>query len=138
MAGRTSLAYLGQEDIYLSYDPEITYFVEKYRGHTLFSSRIIRLQFPGDVTFGSEQILTVPRIGDIVTNMYLKIIPPIQNYLVLDSAGTLMFQYIDLYIGSERIERLYGEHAEMMFDLKIPEGKQKALSKLIGKNNRPY
>jgi hypothetical protein len=138
MAGRTSLAYLGQEDIYLSYDPEVTYFVEKYRGHTLFSSRIIRLQFPGDVTFGSEQILTVPRIGDIVTNMYLKIIPPIQNYLVLDSAGTLMFQYIDLYIGSERIERLYGEHAEMMFDLKIPKGKQKALSKLIGKNNRPY
>jgi hypothetical protein len=58
--------------------------------------------------------------------------PPGVN--VLDSVGTLMFQYIELYIGSELIERLYGEYIEMMFDLTIPKGKQPGLSFLDGKN----
>jgi len=52
---------------------------------------------------------------------------------VLDSVGTLMFQYVELYIGSELVERLYGEHIEMMYDLTIPKGKQPALKFLTGK-----
>jgi len=138
MAGRASLAFFGQEDIYLSSDPEVTYFVEKYQGQTLYSSRVIRLQFPGDnqVIFGSEKRLTVPRIGDLITKMYLKILPPAlpARTQVLDSVATLMIQYVELYIGSELVERIYGEFLEMMFDLKVSTGKQNALSKLVGKN----
>ena len=137
MAGRASLSFLGQEDIYLSSDPEVTYFVEKYVGQTLFSSRVIRVQFPGDntVIYGSEKYLSIPRAGDLITNMYLKIIPPTlpPGIQVLDSVGTLMIQYVDLYIGSELIERLYGEYLELRFDLTIPQGKQGALKSLIGK-----
>jgi len=138
MAGRASLSFLGQEDIYLSSDPEVTYFVEKFQGSTLFSSRVIRLQFPGDnkVTFGSERSLLIPRAGDLITNMYLKILGPSfsPGTLVLDSVATLMIQYVELYIGSELVERIYGEYLEIMFDITISEGKQKALSRLVGKN----
>jgi hypothetical protein len=52
---------------------------------------------------------------------------------VLDSVGTLMFQYVELYIGSELVERLYGEYIEMIYDLTIPKGKQPALKFLTGK-----
>jgi hypothetical protein len=142
MAGRASLSFLGQEDIYLTSDPEVTYFVEKFQGSTLFSSRVIRLQFPGDnkVTFGSERSLLIPRAGDLITNMYLKILPPSfpPGTLVLDSAATLMIRYVELYIGSELVERIYGEYLEMMFDLTISTGKQKALSQLVGKNLTPF
>ena len=138
MAGRASLAFFGQEDLYLSSDPEVTYFVEKYQGQTLYSSRVIRLQFPGDnqVIFGSEKRITIPRAGDLITKMYLKILPPPLpvGTRVLDSVASLMIHYVELYIGSELVERLYGEHMEMMFDLKISTGKQNALSKLVGKN----
>jgi hypothetical protein len=48
-----------------------------------------------------------------------------------------MIQYVELYIGSELVERLYGEHMEMNFDLKIQTGKQRALSKLVGKKLVP-
>lgn len=137
MAGRASLSFLGQEDIYLSSDPEVTYFVEKFTGQTLFSSRVIRNQFPGDntVTFNSERTLIIPRSGDLITNMYLKVFPPPlgPTTQVLDSVGTLMIQYVELYIGSELIERIYGEYLEMMLDLTIPRGKQVALKNLIGK-----
>jgi hypothetical protein len=137
MAGRASLSYLGQEDIYLSSDPEVTYFVEKYVGQTLFSSRVIRIQFPADntVIFGAEKALVLPRAGDLITNMYLKVFPPNlgAGVQVLDSVGTLMIQYVELYIGSELIERIYGEYLELKFDLTISTGKQKALQNLIGK-----
>jgi hypothetical protein len=68
--------------------------------------------------------------------MYLKILPPPLpvGTRVLDSVASLMIHYVELYIGSELVERLYGEHMEMMFDLKISTGKQNALSKLVGKN----
>ena len=137
MAGRASLSYLGQEDIYLSSDPEVTYFVEKYVGQTLFSSRVIRVQFPADntVIFGAEKTLVIPRAGDLITNMYLKVFPPSlgAGVQVLDSVGTLMIQYVELYIGSELIERIYGEYLELRFDLSISTGKQKALQNLLGK-----
>jgi hypothetical protein len=137
MAGRASLSYLGQEDIYLSSDPEVTYFVEKYVGQTLFSSRVIRIQFPADntVIFGAEKTLVIPKAGDLITNMYLKVFPPpLGNEVqVLDSVGTLMIQYVELYIGSELVERIYGEYLELKFDLTVSTGKQKALQNLIGK-----
>jgi hypothetical protein len=137
MAGRASLSYLGQEDIYLSSDPEVTYFVEKYVGQTLFSSRVIRVQFPADntVLFGAEKVLVLPRAGDLITNMYLKVFPPDfgAGVQVLDSVGTLMIEYVDLYIGSELVERIYGEYLELRFDLTVSTGKQKALQNLVGK-----
>jgi len=137
MAGRANLSYLGQEDIYLSADPEVTYFVEKYVGQSLFSSRVIRVQFPADntVIFGSEKELVLPRAGDLITNMYLKVFPPALGAAVqvLDSVGTLMIQYVELYIGSELVERIYGEYLELKFDLTVSTGKQRALQNLIGK-----
>jgi hypothetical protein len=62
MAGRASLSFSGQEDIYLSSDPEVTYFVEKFTGQSMYASRVIRNQFPGDnlVTFGSERTMVLP------------------------------------------------------------------------------
>lgn len=144
MAGRASLAYLGQEDLALSADPEVTYFIEKYAGSTQFSQRVDRVIFDeAGVNFGTENHITIPRSGDLITDMYLFIQMPTvpQNVSVLDSVGTLMVQYIELYIGSEIVERLYGETIEMKYDLEVPKGKQGVLAALFGKTltfqNRP-
>jgi hypothetical protein len=137
MAGRASLSFLGQEDISLSGDPEVTYFVEKYQGQTPFASRVDRVIFDEQgVSFGSQNHRILPRNGDLITNMGLYTVfpTPPAGVNVLDSVGTLMFQYVELYIGTELIERLYGEYIEMMFDLTIPKGKQPGLSFLDGKN----
>jgi len=133
MAGRASLSFLGQEDISLSGDPQVTYFVERYAGQTQFSQRVDQVIFEEQsVTFGSENHRILPRKGDLITNMYMLVqFPNIGT--VLDSVGTLMFQYVELYIGSELVERLYGEYIEMAYDLTIPKGKQPALKFLTGK-----
>jgi len=135
MAGRASLAFLGQEDLALSADPEVTYFIEKYKGSTQFSTRLDKVQFDnGVINFGQESIIYVPKSGDLITAMYLKVLfPNIGTTQVLDSVGTLMIDFIELYIGNLLIERIYGEFIEMKFDLEVPTGKQASLQGLIGK-----
>ena len=55
MAGRASLAFLGQEDLSLSSNPQVTYFIEKYTGATQFAYRVDEIQFQADYnTFGGE------------------------------------------------------------------------------------
>jgi len=137
MAGRASLSFLGQEDISLSGDPQVTYFVERYAGQTQFAQRVDQVIFDEQaVFFGGENHRILPKSGDLITNMYLYVQFPTlpQSYGVLDSVGTLMFQYVELYLGTELIERLYAEHIEMKYDLEIPKGKQPGLSYMIGKN----
>ena len=137
MAGRASLAFLGQEDLALSADPEVTYFVEKYTGSTQFSTRLDKVQFEnGVVNFGQENIIYVPKSGDLITGMYLKVLFPNLGFgiQVLDSVGTLLVDFIELYIGNLLIERIYGEFLEMKFDLEVPTGKQTSLQGLIGKS----
>jgi Large eukaryotic DNA virus major capsid protein/Major capsid protein N-terminus len=137
MAGRASLSFLGQEDISLSGDPQVTYFIEKYQGQTPFAYRVDKIIFDeAGVSFGSQNHRIIPRSGDLITGMtlYTAFPTPPPGVQVLDSVGTLMFQYIELYIGTELIERLYGEFIEMTFDLTVPKGKQPALSFLDGKN----
>ena len=136
MASRASLTFLGQEDIALSSDPQVTYFKEKYEGSSLFSSRVDKVQFDNDVLVpGSENSIELPRSGDLITEMYLKIFFPasITSLAVEDSVATLFIEHVELYIGSTLIERIYGEFIALRYDVEVPQGKQAALTNLIGK-----
>lgn len=136
MAARASLTFLGQEDIVLSADPQVTYFKEKYEGSSHFASRVDKVQFEtGSLTLGSESYIELPRSGDLITEMYLKIETPasLQAVSVEESVATHMISHIELYIGSTLIERIYGEFLALKWDIEIPQGKQPTLANLIGK-----
>jgi hypothetical protein len=137
MAGHTTLATLGQEDVFLSQDAEVTYFMEQYKQKTRWTSRIDEVLFDQDnLYFGCESFVQLPKSGDIISKIYLKIQNPgvFGTSNILDSAGTLMVKFADLYIGSQLVDRQWGEFIEMKQDIEIPATKQPALSKLTGKN----
>jgi hypothetical protein len=103
MASRASLAFLGQEDIALSMDPEVTYFKEKYEGSSLYASRVDKVQFDDNqLVLGGENFLTLPRSGDLITEMYLKVFfpPSLLAVQVEESVGTLFIEHVEIYIGS--------------------------------------
>lgn len=136
MAARANLTFLGQEDIVLSVDPQVTYFKEKYEGSSHFASRVDKVQFEnGSLTLGAESYIELPRSGDLITEMYLKIQTPtsLQAVSVQESMATQMISHIELYIGNELIERIYGEYLALKWDIEVPQGKQPTLSALIGK-----
>jgi hypothetical protein len=137
MAARANLAALGKEDVILSGEPEVTYFVERYKGHTPFAQRVDSVNFQADyVYFGAESYSILPRSGDLISKMYLKVEFPFDQLgtsTVIDSVATLMIDYVELYIGPRLIERFWGEFLALKWDLEVPQSKQGALIDLIGK-----
>jgi hypothetical protein len=136
MAGRTSLAYFGADDVMLVGNPEITYFLEKYSAPIPFAKRLEILTFDTNVLFGSESRVQIPKRGEMISNLYLKFTTPQAGSIpssFCDSVMTYMIDYVELYFNGQMVERLYGEYIEMMNDLKYPQGKQTTLQYLVGK-----
>lgn len=71
--GLIELATYGAQNIYLTSNPEITFFKVVYRRHTHFSMESIRVNFDDIVGFDTHSTLTVPKVGDLIHKMYLEI-----------------------------------------------------------------
>ncbi len=70
--GLMQLVAYGAQDIYLTGNPQITFFKVVYRRHTNFSTECIQQTFNGTVDFGKTVTATISRNGDLVTNMHLQ------------------------------------------------------------------
>ena len=133
MAARATLAAMGEMDLLLSGNPQATYFVEKYIKRSPFASRIQSIPFKSDrLYFESQNPIDIPNYGDLLTDLYLKVQLP--GAVTCSSAGTVLIDRVELYVGGELVERLYGEFIAMMLDLQVPRARQVALAALIGKN----
>jgi hypothetical protein len=133
MAGRATLAYFGADDVMLVGNPEITYFLEKYSAPVPFAKRLEVISFDTQVKFDGESVVQIPKRGEMISNLYLKFTTPQLNAALCDSAMTYMIDHVELYLGGQLVERLFGEYIEMMNDLKTPKGKQATLRYLTGK-----
>jgi hypothetical protein len=70
--GLMQLVAYGAQDIYLTGNPQITFFKVVYRRHTNFSMEAIQQTWNGSVTTGSSTLTaTISRNGDLVSNLWL-------------------------------------------------------------------
>ena len=69
--GLMQLVAMGAQDVFLTGNPQITFFKVVYRRHTNFSKECIRQDFSGSGTFGSSLTCTLSRNGDLVQEIYL-------------------------------------------------------------------
>ena len=69
--GLMQLVAYGAQDIYLTGNPQITFFKVVYRRHTNFSMESIEQTFNGTVGPSARLTATVSRNGDLVHKMYL-------------------------------------------------------------------
>ena len=70
--GLMQLVAYGAQDIYLTGNPQITFFKVVYRRHTNFSMESIKQTFSGTADFGADVTATISRNGDLVYRMYLE------------------------------------------------------------------
>jgi len=70
--GLMQLVAYGAQDIYLTGNPQITFFKVIYRRHTNFSMESIKQSFDGVTRFGGRAVATISRNGDLVHRMYLE------------------------------------------------------------------
>ena len=133
MAGRQLLAQLGQADIILSGQPEITFFKEGYAAQGLYASRVIDVPFKNAPSFGYEVETEIPLNGDLMSSMYLAFTFQTNTGLAFTpQAGLNMINFVELYSGTELIERLWGEYIGILNECQIPTSKQGALSSILG------
>ena len=69
------LVAYGAQDIYLTGNPQITFFKVVYRRHTNFSMEAIEQTFNGTSSFGSKVTATISRNGDLVSRLYVEMDP---------------------------------------------------------------
>ena len=70
--GLMQLVAYGAQDIYLTGNPQITFFKVVYRRHTNFSMEAIQQTFDGTADFGGTVSATISRNGDLIGRMYLE------------------------------------------------------------------
>lgn len=73
-AGLLQLNFLGPQDVYLTGNPQMTYFKSVYRNHSNFSKDLQKLQFENPVQLkGTQHSCIIKNYGDLLSNLYLYI-----------------------------------------------------------------
>jgi hypothetical protein len=112
--GLMQLVAYGAQDIYLTGNPQITFFKVVYRRHTNFSVESIEQTFNGSPDFGKKVTVTVSRNGDLITNCYLQAtIPAVtagsSGFTWSDRLGEALIKSVEVEIGGQRIDKQYSD-----------------------------
>ena len=110
--GLMQLVAYGAQDIYLTGQPQITFFKSVYRRHTNFAVESIQQTINGSISAGSRVSVTISRNGDLLKNLWCQYNP---SKLVTSGSTTIgsdlshaLFQTLELEIGGQLIDRQYG------------------------------
>ena len=123
--GLMQLVAYGAQDIYLTGNPQITFFKVVYRRHTNFSMECISQTFNGTWGAGASNVTaTVSRNGDLVAGMHLdvSVVPAaaLSNGLFtrwVNNTGHALIDTVELEIGGQRIDRHYGHWLDVWNEL---------------------
>ena len=126
--GLMQLVAYGAQDVYLTGNPQITFFKVVYRRHTNFSMELIKQTLNGDLSNGQSDSAscTISRNGDLVHDMYIQI----HGKRKLDGSGIngnvftnlvnkthRSIKEVSIEIGGQLIDRQSGEFMQLYSDL---------------------
>ena len=74
--GKIQIISVGFEDIYLTFDPQITYFKMVYYRYSNFSKTTNEVILDKKLSFDSVNSLTIPKNADLLDNLYMKVTLP--------------------------------------------------------------
>ena len=133
----------GAQDVYLTGNPQITFWKVTYRRHTNFAMESIEQTFNGQADFGRRVQCTISRNGDLAYRTYLQVtLPEInQNDATgtdhvyarwLDCPGEQMISMVEVEIGGQRIDRQYGDWMHIWNQMTLSKEQQSGYHKMVG------
>ena len=149
------LVAYGAQDIYLTGNPQITFFKVVYRRHTNFSIESIEQTFNGTADFGKKVSCTISRNGDLLHRVYLQTTLPQQQFnfaagnltYVNDTSNTdlkagivrwcnwvgeKLVNYAEIEIGGQRIDKHFGEWLHIWNQLTNKPGHEYSYQRMVG------
>jgi hypothetical protein len=138
--GLLQLVALGKQDVFLTGNPQVSWFKFVYRRYTNFAIEAIEMYSDNKPDFGKKVSWLVPRSGDLLGPCILEIDLP-ALYLASDnspvsyvnSVGHALIQEISLIIGEQEIDRQTGEFMEIWSNLTTTESQKFGFWDMIGK-----
>ena len=134
--GLLQLVAYGAQDVYLTGNPQITFFKVVYRRHTNFSMESIEQTFSGTADFGRRVTCQISRNGDLIHRMYLQTGIPAAGAgkRFCDDLGFSLIKNIELEIGGQRIDKQYGQWMYIWNELSLDSGKTTGFNTMIGES----
>jgi hypothetical protein len=134
--GLLQLVAYGAQDVYLTGDPQITFFKVVYRRHTNFALESIEQTFNGSADFGKRVTCQISRNGDLIHRVYLQVTLPAQGAGVkyADFVGLALMNYVELEIGGQSIDKHYPDWLYIWNELTLPQSKKLGYRKMVGAN----
>ena len=148
--GLMQLVAYGAQDIYLTGNPQITFFKVVYRRHTNFSMEAIEQTFNGNPGFGKKVSCTISRNGDLIHRVYLQTTlpevelssdpnvspitgqPNLREFNWVNWVGHQLIKNVEVEIGGQRIDKHYGEWLHLWNELTQSPGLQAGYARMVG------
>ena len=108
--GLLQLVAYGAQDAYLSGNPQITFWKGLFKRHTNFAMEPFRINLTGQAAWGVKHSAILGRHADLLYSTYLEVVMP--SGVFNNDQGRLgynLLKYVELDIGGQLIDRLYGE-----------------------------
>jgi hypothetical protein len=118
--GLMQLVAYGAQDIYLTGNPQITFFKVVYRRHTNFAMESIEQTWNGSSTSDGRCTATISRNGDLVHRMYLQVTADGSATAASANSGSKGLTNVTLEIGGQQIDKHSGTWMEVWAELTEP------------------
>ena len=133
--GLMQLVAYGAQDIYLTGNPQITFFKVVYRRHTNFAVEAIEQTFNGAAAFGQKFSCTISRNGDLLSRVYLEMDINIKDdgtaTAEQNNFGFDIINHAEVEIGGQCIDKHYGEWMSIWTHLTHDSDKLTMLRNLV-------
>jgi hypothetical protein len=137
--GLMQLVSYGAQDIYISGNPQITFWKVLYKRHTNFAMEAIEVTFNGQADFGRRVQAVISRNADLMYRTYVQVtLPQVtlsqvgDRFRWLNYVGHRLIKQVEIEIGGSRIDRQYGDWMQIWTQLTQPVGTQVSFDEMVG------
>ena len=148
--GLMQLVAYGAQDVYLTGNPQITFWKVSYKRYTNFAMESIEQTFNGQADFGRRVQCTISRNGDLAYRTYLQVtLPEIGQDSCcnpkecdkvyarwLDYPGEQLISMVEVEIGGQRIDRQYGDWMHIWNQLTLTAEQERGYNKMVGQTTQ--
>ena len=142
MAGRVQIEAIGQLSDSLTVNPSFSFFTKRYSKYANYATENYKISFVKGVYTNDFLDVTIPQnCGDILQEITLSFtVDPTNvanlgsNLSPIDVFGISVIDYVELYVGDQKIDTVTSDDIFIHRELNIPESYRSSLDVIQGKH----
>ena len=142
MAGRVQISAVGEQGESLSTNPSFSFFTKRFSKYANYATENFKITFPERVYTNDFLNVPVPQnYGDILQEVTLSfVVDPTNvaglasNIFPIDVFGISVIDYVELYVGDQKIDTVTSDDMFIERELNIPETYRSSVDMVHGKH----